>query len=314
MALTIPATIADVTDLAALSAALGPATQAEARALVPGQSDEALVKSGNRVATPRVDDDALRLLRGAATFYATAPAAVRARVNLSPDFLRVAAWAALQGHDAWTSIATRAAQSGTRDATRAVQSADALKRSRALRDQLAETVAQVGGTPAWRVKVTAAVRPGATGMPEARADVALASLVALGRELLASKKADVKQRVALYSLTAAKLDEAAAVAAQTASIVGKAKAPKSLARQGEVDLWDGLNLAILEQVTRAFSRASAVDPAVPSLGFVSLRSRAAAKGKQTPGTAKETSGTEKETPGTAKETSGTASPLALATT
>jgi hypothetical protein len=300
MPVTIPANIADVTDLAALSAALGPATESEARALAPAKSDAALIKLGNTVATPRVDDDALRLLRGAATFFATAPAAARARVNLSPDFLRVAAWSALQGHDAWTAIATRTAQAGTTDATRAVQAAEKLARSRALRDQLAEVIAQVGGTSAWQVKVTAAVRPAAAGMPEARADVALAALAAFGRTLLASTKSDVRQRAALYALTAAQLDEAEAVAAQTAAVAGKAKNPKSVAKQADVDRWDGLNLTLLERVTRAFGRASAVDPTVPALGFVSLRSRVTAKGKVEPA-----ANGKKAAPGSADATPGT---------
>ena len=297
MALIIPTTIADVTDLAALSAALGPSTWAAVRALVPARTDAALVKEGNTVATPRVDDDALRLLRGAAVFLANAPASARARVNLSPEFIRAAAWSALQGHNAWRAIATRAAQAGTKDATRAVQAAAGLTLARALRDQLAETLIRVGGTPAWQVKVTAAVRPGATGLPEARADVALASLAALGRTLLTSRKADVQQRIELYALTEAQLAEAEAVAAQTAVIAGKAKAPKAVTKQAEVDLWDGLNLAILEQVTRAFARGSAVDPTVPTLGFVSLRSRVAAKGKKAPGSAG-------KAPGSASPTSG----------
>ncbi|MDO9018054.1 MAG: hypothetical protein Q7V43_14155 [Myxococcales bacterium] len=280
--MTIPANIADVTDLAALSAALGPATEAEARALAPSKSDAALIKLGNTVATPRIDADALRLLRSAASFFATAPAASRARVNLSPDFIRVAAWSALQGHEAWTAIATRTAAAGTTDATRATQSMERLAHARALRDQLAEVVAQVGGTSAWQVKVTAAVRPGATGMPEARADVALAALAALGRTLLASKSPDVRQRAALYALGPAQLDEAEKVAAATAAVAGRAKSPRSVAKRATVDRWDGLNLTILERVTRAFGRASAVDATIPALDFVSLRSRTNAKGKGDP--------------------------------
>jgi hypothetical protein len=126
MALTIAPSIADVTDLAALSAALGPATREEVRALVPEQTDAARVKRGSGVATPRIDDDALRLLRGGAHFFATATPAARQRVNLSPEFLRVAAWSTLQGHDAWTAFATRTAQSGTKDATRVVQAVASL--------------------------------------------------------------------------------------------------------------------------------------------------------------------------------------------
>lgn len=298
MPLTIPANIADVTSLAALSAALGPATRAEARALAPARTDAALVKLGNTVATPRVDDDALRLLRGGAAFFAAASPAARARVNLSPEFLRVAAWSALQGHNAWTAIATRTAQAGTTDATRAAQVTEHLARARALRDQLAEVIAQVGGTSTWQLKVNAAVRPAATGLPEARADVALASLVALGNAQLASKKADVRQRVALYALTSAQLDEAEAVATQTAAVAGRAKNPKTLAKRAEVDLWDGLNVTILERVTRAFGRASAVDPMVPALGFVSLRSRVNGKGKTDPaGAPKAPAGKKTQTPG-----------------
>lgn len=301
MPVTIPANIADVTDLAALSAALGPATEAEARALASAKSDAALIKLGNTVATPRIDDDALRLLRGAAAFFVSGPAAARARVNLSPEFLRVAAWSALQGHEAWVAVATRAAQAGTTDATRAVQAAQKLARARALRDQLAEVLAQVGGTPSWQVKVHAAVRPAAAGMPEARADVALAALANLGRTLLASKNADVRQRIAFYALKSAQLDEAESVAADTAVTAGKAKNPKSLAKRAEVDRWDGLNITLLERVTRAFGRAHAVDPTVPALGFVSLRSRVAAKGKTEP------SGNGKANPGNGTANPGTPS-------
>ena len=223
MALIIPTAIADVTDLAALSAALGPSTWAAVRALVPARTDAALVKEGNTAGTPRIDDDALRLLRGGAVFLANAPASARARVNLSPEFIRAAAWSALQGHNAWRA-------------------------------------------PTWRT-------------------------------LLTSRKADVQQRIELYALTEAQLAEAEAVAAQTAVIAGKAKSPKAVTKQAEVYLWDGLNLAILEQVTRAFARGSAVDPTVPTLGFVSLRSRVAAKGKKAPGSAG-------KSPGSASPTSG----------
>jgi hypothetical protein len=163
------------------------------------------------------------------------------------------------------------------------------------------------------VKVTDAVRPGATGMPEARADVALASLVTLGRTLLASKRADVRARIALYALTAAQLGEAEKVATETASVAGKAKSPKSAVQRADVDLWDGLNLAILEQVRRAFANASALDPTITTLGFVSLRTQAGAKGKRDPGGAAGTPGGDPAKDGGAAPTAGAAKKTCLST-
>lgn len=275
--------VADTINLATLSATLGPSTREEARALAPEETDEALVELGNSVSTERVDDDALRILHAAAEFFATASKERKAKVYLSPEFVRVAAWSALQGHDAWSASATRRSVKGTAVIAREVETSDRMKLTRQRRDQLAEAIARVGGSSAWRVKVTAAVRPGASGMPEARADVGLASLVALGRPLLASKKADVQVRVKLYALTEKQLAEAETLAAETAKLAGKAGAPKRVVTQADVDLWDGLNLVILEQVTRAFAHGNRADPTVPKLGFVSLRSRVSSKGKKTPG-------------------------------
>ena len=99
--------VADTINLATLSATLGPSTREEARALAPEETDEALVELGNSVSTERVDDDALRILHAAAEFFTTASKERKAKVYLSPEFVRVAAWSALQGHDAWSASATR---------------------------------------------------------------------------------------------------------------------------------------------------------------------------------------------------------------
>lgn len=51
------------------------------------------------------------------------------------------------------------------------------------------------------------------------------------------------------------------------SVRGVAEVPQS-----EVDLWDGINLALLDRVVTAFERGHDRDPVIPRVAYLSLRS------------------------------------------
>lgn len=259
--------------LLALVKALGEATDEEARWLVEAVTDEQLVREGAEVTTQRVTDDAIRIYGAAAVFFTSATDAQREEVLLDPEVIRIGAWAALQGDTLARSLAKGQADKATGHAAMVTAAEMTVAQTRTIRDQCAEALrGALGGDVEKMARLSSALRPAASGQPEAGPDVALASLVVLGREVLASRDAAVVKRAGFFGVTEARLGLWAKAAESGAEARELIAAPKvGRATQADVDRWDGINLRILNRVTGAFAVARALYPSIPALRKVSLR-------------------------------------------
>ncbi|MBK6533152.1 MAG: hypothetical protein IPF99_27260 [Deltaproteobacteria bacterium] len=263
-------------DIFELSAQLGPATQDEVDLLIARHSFAELVDIGNDFATARATRDALRILGVAAAFLQHAPASDQGLVDLSLDVVRIGAWAAAEDARANEKLTGATASERTSAASAEAEAQRVLTQARAERRKLADTVRAVAQSTSVDVAVTHALAPAAHGAARTSPDASLELLLQQARALLASKDPAVKRRAALYRLTPARLDGAAALAkaaSQAATVVG---APKVVVTQEKVDWWDGATLTILQTVVRAFQGARETHPGVPRVEFVSLRKRAGA--------------------------------------
>lgn len=148
-----------------------------------------------------------------------------------------------------------------------------LTAARARREQLADTLLKiVGQGSALAGRITAARRPD----DALEVDESLKDLVAVGRQLLASKDAAVQTRRTHWKLDAAWLDACESLATRARGHRAVVQKPGALApTQKQLDAWDGVVLRLLADVVGAFNRANAVNPEVPRVAYVSLRARAA---------------------------------------
>ncbi len=265
-------------DVTALSAQLGASTEAEVRLLVEAYTDEELVEIGNDFATPRATADALRVCGVAASFLQKAPAADQRAVDLSLDVVRIGAWAAAEDARVHETFKVTTARERTAAAATQADAERVLTQARAEKTRLADTVRAVAQRASVNVAVGRALAPAANGAPSAGPEASLDLLVAEGRALLASDDPSTKRRVALYKLTAARLDDAAKLAREAKAAAGVIRSPRAVVTQGTVDWWDGAMYVILQTIVRAFQGGRATNPALPAVEFVSLRQRAAAGG------------------------------------
>lgn len=129
-----------------------------------------------------------------------------------------------------------------------------------------------------------ATQPAAAGLVETTPDVAITSLVAIGREVLASDDAGVVARRRLFRLDAEYVDECEATAAATrAAIAGAHAADDERVTLATVDRWDGLDIWLLRRVVNASEAGHERDKRVPRMPVQSLRGvlTGKAKGKAT---------------------------------
>lgn len=248
-----------------------------------------LTENGARVGTERIDSDAARLYGAAIDFMLLAPPARRQQVRgCSLRTLQLGVYAALRGSALW------AARQGSTHATRTEVAQNqrladtARQRGVGLRNQLLVMLRQVsGGAAAEQGPLEGAYGGGSY----ADLPAALRRLAAIGQQQLkrAPKDPALLQRCQEAGLDAAYLadieQQAQLVADTTAA--DSAPRPRNEVSQAEVDLWDGVNLYLLDGVCRAFEAAHLLDPLVPRLLPVALRSvlrppsttKKAAKGK-----------------------------------
>jgi hypothetical protein len=273
-----PPLLARLDDLVARA---GSATEAECASLCTAVSREKLIARGAEVATPRVADDALRIFGRAYLFSQGAPKEVVAIVRLSPDVVRVGAWAAREAERRdEASRSQRASQRSHRAASAGAAKA-AEKAAGAQAEQLAATLLNVvGGDVHTATRIKKASQPAAEGHTETSRGRVLATLVDEGRALLASKDEGVAARRGMFLLDEGYLAGCAAVAerARAASRAADAPAVAQGRSHADVDLWDGMALTIADVVVAAFATAHAIDARVPKLAYVALRARSGSKG------------------------------------
>jgi hypothetical protein len=272
----------------------GTATVAEVNAYLEGDTLEKLIAEGASVATPRLTRDGARIWGTVSAFFLRATPAQRAYVPfITDDFLRVAIWSTSQGQVAFAAMKN---VSTTIAAVRTGRNTgnDQLRRlGGERRDVLYSGLRGLAGRKGdLRSQVEEVYR--GSNRP---ADIAatLRELVRIGRLVLADASPAIVQRRRGSLITAELLTESEALATQVESSGEEAAAvPVSPpVVQADVDLWDGRNLAFLEVAIDAFETGHAVDPGIPRLIPISLRSwlgrrRSERKAQPAPGTPRPT--------------------------
>ena len=271
VATTAPA-IESAYTLPHLLARVGSATSEEARRLLL-VSDADLIAAGKQVATPRISTDCARLYGQALDLLAHATAAQKAALlGVTPNLLRVCVFAAHHGDERYTARQQGLGLTKAQQVSRQTLASETLLRGNGRRDQLrALFLAIVGSEPTWSERIQAAY---GTAKTPAELSQALLDLGTIGKELLASRDVGISERRKDSGLTTTLLDEIAKLAKDVKALGGAAQSAREIApvSQSDVDLWDGLNLLLLEQVMSLFNTAHELEPSIPRLTPLSLRS------------------------------------------
>jgi hypothetical protein len=250
----------------------GAATADEVFALID-RDRTSLIEDGAQVATARIDTDCARIYGRASDFYKTAtPAQRRALRGLSMDIMRVVIWAARQGQTLYEQRRLAESAGAGRQEQRQTQAAALRQQGLITRQQLATLLRQAAGGNEQRLADIVRAY-GRISTPEELAQ-ALAELVKLGQKYAGASDAALKRRAATAGLDAAYLQECAALAGRVADQLKTAEATREapLVSQADIDLWDGVNLYLLGSVIELFAVGNQIDPTVPRLMPISLRS------------------------------------------
>nr|MBK7067739.1 hypothetical protein [Deltaproteobacteria bacterium] len=245
---------------------VGGADESGARALVRGYTDEDLIELGRRVATPRITTDGRRLYGVVLDAVGRLTPAQRALLPTVTDRRIAASVGALaHGRDLHQ---RREVELGLRKTGKESAEADATAlrdRARALRAQLQDVLVNLLGE---RPEIEAAAGTISTG---ATLSTALENLL----ELLETKVLGTEHRAELQPGSYGKREIASIrkTATETRRLDDRAAAVQGVAElpQSEVDLWDGINLTLLDRMVTAFERGHDLDPAIPRLTYLSLR-------------------------------------------
>jgi hypothetical protein len=264
-----PSIVEKAYTLEALVKRLGEATTQEVETFMEGYPPAVRIEEGRNASTGRIDTDAARLYGIAVDFLEhCTPEQRRAIAAVTPDFLRVGVWSAFQGHRlAKTSESSQAGLKHERDQrTGSAQSA----RGRALagRNLLEKTLlALAAGTQPLTGRIQAAAA-------EPDLAEAIEKLVAIGRDVVARPSASLRARLKEAAMDAAWLDWLAALGAEARSSgeVAGGAIPMASVTQAEVDRWDGTNLILLDRLIACFESGNQMDPSVPRLVPIALRS------------------------------------------
>lgn len=245
---------------------VGGANESGARALVRGYTDEDLIELGRRVATPRITTDGRRLYGIVLDVVSRLTPAQRALLPTVTD-RRIAASVGALAHGR-NLHQRREVELGLRKTGRESAEVDATAlrdRARALRAQLQDVLVDLLGE---RPEIEAAAGTISTG---ATLSTALENLL----ELLETKVLGTEHRAELQPGSYGKSEIASIrkTAAETRRLDDRAAAVQGVAElpQSEVDLWDGINLTLLARMVTAFERGHDLDPAIPRLTYLSLR-------------------------------------------
>lgn len=258
--------------LSELGARLGAATEADVQHYIEGMTKADLIRDGAEVATRRIDKDSARLYGIAADFFDKADEdQLDNLVGVSRQMLRVAVWAAQQGSQRAEARGKGVARSGTSKQVRADEAstvrARAVARRKALRAGLRSLAA--GQQPV----LTAIETAHGTMATATTIGDSLDALAKIGRDMLKAPTPALKARLAEARLTKGYLDETVQLAkdVRAAGEVAGAVASGAAVAQTEVDYWDGINLHFLGTFMDVFEAGNEVDPTIPRLVPISLR-------------------------------------------
>ncbi|MFO0610894.1 MAG: hypothetical protein U0324_47465 [Polyangiales bacterium] len=273
---SVPAAPVDAgVDIHELAAASPPSSVEEVREILGELSDDELVAKGRKVDTAAISAEGATILAAALRFFAGASADDRDAIDLTVDTVHAAVWSCAQGDRAFTALregraARRAAVRG-----RVTSGKAALERAAAECGRLADSLKKVApGDDVAQEHITAALRPKAEGLADTGDGQRLASLVAVGRELVGRDDA-TRARAARWKVTPARLDACAALADEAVAAARYDATPAlgdDARAQAEVDRWDGINVRLLTFIVRAFHHGHRVRSSVPKLAVMRLRS------------------------------------------
>jgi hypothetical protein len=263
----------DVLTLEELIARHGPATVAEVDSYLEGATLEQLTDDGTSVSTSRITRDGARIWGTISAFFLRATPAQRAHIPaVTDDFLRVAVWSTYQGQLAFGAFQDASATIAAARTGRNANDEDLRRRGGERRDVLYNGLRILAGQKGeLRSQVEQAYR---RSMQPRDIATTLRALVKLGREALADTSPAAVQRRRGSLIMAEFLTDSEGLATEVESIGRDAAAvpAPSPVSQADLDLWDGRNLAFLELAIDAFETAHAIDPSVPRLVPISLRS------------------------------------------
>ncbi len=252
-------------------AAVGTAITAEQVLLYVDAPQDQLVATGQEVRTERINLDAARLYGTAYDFFQSATAEQRAAVpGLTTQRLRVSIWAAAQGEAKNQAAQLAEERSAAAQGYRATDAKQIRAQALGARDVLHATLfALVAGN-----KLRVDELRDACGRSEKPKEIAR-SLVALADQhdhYLSSREPKLVARCTDMQLDGSLGRQARALAEQVLLRGSVENAPRTATSNAEVDLWDGINLHLLEQLVTIFEAGHRANATVPRLLPLSLRS------------------------------------------
>ncbi|HMY59953.1 MAG TPA: hypothetical protein PK472_16945 [Pseudomonadota bacterium] len=248
----------------------GGAKPEEVRKLI-AVPDADLIAAGKQVATPRVSIDCARLYGQALDVFSHATAAQKAALlGISQNLLRIAIFSAHHGDELYSARQLANTQEKNLQSSRRHASETALSFGQARRDQLKLLLLSVtGDEPGWKKRIVAAY-----GSAKEPADLAqaLRSLSTLTQEVIDSKDPQIVARRGDSGLDKPLLSALSQLADDISALGSLGDAARAVAKvsQGEVDLWDGINLVLLERIIGLFQVAHELEPSIPLLRPISL--------------------------------------------
>ena len=251
--------------------AAGPAITTEQVVVYIDVPQEQLVLTGQQVRTERIDVDTARLYGTAYDFFQTASPEQRAAIpGVTPQRLRVSIWAAAQGQAKNRAVLAAQVRGAAAQDLRATDAKQVKEKARGVRDVLYATLFALAAGHKLRVDELRA----ACARSEKPTELA-GALTALA-DLLDRYQGDPDPKIiarrAEMHLDGALAQQARALAEQVLVRASAEKAPRAATSNADVDLWDGINLHLLDQLVTMFEAGHALNPTIPRLLPLSLRS------------------------------------------
>ena len=250
--------------------AAGPKITAEQVMVYVDASPEQLVALGKEVRTERIDLDSARLYGTAYDFFLAATAEQRAALpGLTKQRLRVSIWAAAQGQAKNRAMIAAEERNAAEQSYRTTDAKQVKEKARGVRDVLHGVLFALAAGQKLRVEELR----DACRRSEKPQDLA-ASLVDLAG-LLDRYQSDPDPKLAVrraeMQLDGSLAQQARALAEQVVVRGSAEKAPRAATSNADVDLWDGINLHLLDQMVTFFDAGHSLVPTVPRLQPLALR-------------------------------------------
>ena len=251
---------------------LGEATEEEVARYIEGKTDAELIDEGADVGTTRIDTDAARLYGLASDFFKKATPEQRTAVmGISPTYLRVGAWAALQGSLQYEALGKHKRKGGGEREQLTIAADKSRERALARRKVLrAGLTSLAAGNASLVARIDHA---NGTATDASTLAEALETLADVGQSMLDKPSKAMKARLADSGLTKELLaaDRALAAEVRKTGAAARGVLAGGDVTQTTVDRWDGINLFLLGNLIDVFEAGHADDPKVPRLVPIALR-------------------------------------------